>query len=227
MQFKLALLLSLSLLSRDRVADARSRRGDEITKLLTAAGLTTKPTEVYLRVLKTERQVELWGGPRGKPLSLIKTYSICAASGAPGPKRIEGDEQVPEGFYEVPEFNAVSSYHLAMKVSYPNASDRIRSDPKTPGGLIYMHGNCVSIGCIAIEDAQIEEVYLVSLDAQVRRIDIFPMRLPEGALDNASDVNLSFWLELQPAYTQFDKTHRPAAYKIEPKTGKYVVKSVP
>ncbi len=223
-----ALLFSLFAMTahaKDRVTDARARRGTEIAELISKAGLSAKPTEVYLRVLKRERQVELWAGPKGKPLSLVKTYAICAASGELGPKRAEGDLQVPEGFYDVPEFNSTSSYHLSMKVSYPNASDKIRTSNRAhPGGLIYMHGDCVSIGCVAIEDAQIEEVYLISLDATVRRIDIFPTRLTAATIEAMKDEALfGFWRELAPAYIQFEKTRRPARYTIDPKTGEYRV----
>jgi len=219
---RLLLLLVLLGAPKDRVADARARRSEDLAALLKQAGLTAKPTEVYLRAFKKERQVELWAGPRGKPLSLVKTYAICAASGELGPKRIEGDLQVPEGLYEVTELNPTSSYHLSLKVGYPNASDRVRSDPRKPGGLIYLHGNCVSIGCIAIEDAQIEEVYLITADAKVRRIDIFPMRLGDAAFEAGASVDL--WRELRPAYTQFEKTKRPASFSVDPKTGSYRVK---
>ncbi len=191
------------------------------------AGLTLPLDEAYLRVFKQERQVELWGtSTRNGAMSLIKTYDICAASGELGPKRKEGDLQVPEGLYEVSEFNPTSSYHLALKVSYPNASDRVRSDPKTPGGLIYMHGKCASIGCIAIEDAPIEEVYLLSLEAKRRplRLDVFPQRLTRTALSEPSAWR-EFWLELVPALEAFEQTHRPPPFKVDPKTGAYVVQT--
>ena len=210
----------------DRVSDARQRRTEDVKALVEKAGLRAAPAEVYLRVFKREKQLELWAGPRGQPLSLVKTYAICAASGQPGPKRIEGDQQVPEGFYDVPEFNPVSSYYLSMKVSYPNASDRVRSDRRTPGGQIYVHGQCVSIGCVAIEDRQIEEVYLLSLDAQVRRIDLFPFRMTSEAMKQAGESPLiGFWRELEPGYAQFEKTQRPALYTVDAKTGAYRVKS--
>ena len=226
---RVLLLLVLLGAPRDRVADARARRTDDIAALIKQAGLTEKPTEVYLRAFKKERQVELWAGPRGKPLTLVKTYAICAASGELGPKRAQGDLQVPEGFYEVPEFNPTSSYHLSMKVSYPNASDRVRSHQQHPGNLIYLHGDCVSIGCIAIEDANIEEVYLISFDAKARRIDIFPARLSDevmGSLAAEGNPLREFWRELQPAYTQFESTRRPPAFTVDPKTGAYRVKSL-
>lgn len=227
---RLALIVLLAVGSApalaDRVKEVRTRRAADVKALLEAAGLPSPVDEVYLRAFKQERQLELWAGKAGQALVLVKTYPFCAASGELGPKRKEGDFQVPEGLYEVPEFNPTSSYHLSMKVSYPNASDRVRSDAKRPGGLIYLHGNCASIGCIAIEDGPIEEVYLIALDARRRplRFDIFPMRLTTEALSKAAgQPHEAFWRELTPAFASFEEHHRPAKFSVS-KTGAYLVK---
>ncbi len=223
----LILLLLSSLAFADKVKEVRALRGADVKALVEKAGLSYPVDEVYLRGFKKDRQLELWAGQRGRPLVLVKTYPFCAASGELGPKRKEGDLQVPEGLYEVPEFNPYSDYHLSMKVSYPNASDRLRSDAKRPGGLIYLHGNCASIGCIAIEDAPIEEVYLISLDAKHRpiRFDLFPTRLTDEALAALEgDPHLGFWRELQPAYLAFETSKRPAPFRVSAKTGAYVLK---
>lgn len=222
-----ALVLSSGAMAADKVKEVRTRRLADVKAMLEKAGLTFPVDEVYLRAFKKERVVELWASKKGQPMTLVKSYPFCAASGELGPKRKEGDLQVPEGLYEVPEFNPNSSYHLSMKVSYPNASDRLRSDPKTPGGLIYLHGNCASIGCIAIEDEPIEEVYLIALEAKRRpiRFDLFPMRLTPEALSGAEgQPHLDLWKELSPAYTAFEQGHRPANFRVNPKTGAYVVK---
>lgn len=214
-----------SALANPRVDAIRKARGDDVKHLLEAAKLQSPVESVYLRAFKEEKVVELWAGKKGAALTLVKTYPICAASGALGPKRREGDLQVPEGLYEVPEFNPGSNYHLSMKVSYPNASDRLRSDAKKPGGLIYLHGNCASIGCIAIEDGPIEEVYLIAFDSKTRpiRIDIFPARLtPEWLTTNASNEHAALWKELEPAYAEFERTKRPARFRVG-SSGQYAV----
>lgn len=226
---RLVLLLTLvatAALAKDKVKDIRERRAADLKTLVEKAGLTYPVDEVYLRGLKKERLLELWAGKKGEPMVLVKSYPFCAASGELGPKRKEGDEQVPEGLYEVPEFNPTSDYHLSMKVSYPNASDRIRSDPKRPGGLIYLHGNCASIGCIAIQDEPIEEVYLIAIDAKRRpiRFDIFPTRLTAEGLASLEGSNAEFWKELAPAYTAFEANHRPASFTVSKKTGAYILK---
>ena len=211
----------------DRVREVRVRRADDVKALVQAVGLTYPVDEVYLRAFKEERELEVWAGKKGKPLSLVKRYPFCAASGELGPKRKEGDLQVPEGLYEVPEFNPTSNFHLSMKVSYPNASDRLRSDKAHPGGLIYLHGNCASIGCIAIEDGPIEEVYLLALDARVRpiRFDIFPRRLTDDAVAAQKDSpNAGFWSELKPAFDAFETSKRPARFTVDGKTGAYRIR---
>jgi murein L,D-transpeptidase YafK len=222
-------LASCSVLAADRVADARKRRTDDVKKLARDAGLAYPVGEVYLRAFKKEKVLELWAGDgANKPLKLVKSYPFCAASGELGPKRKEGDLQVPEGFYELQSYNPQSSYHLSIQVSYPNASDRVLSDPKTPGGAIYIHGNCASIGCIAIEDGPIEEVYLFALDAKQRRIPIhiFPSRLDEAALKGAEgQPHEAFWKQLAPGYALFETNHRPPSVKVDVKTGAYVVVS--
>ena len=214
-------LLATSSVARagaDPLAEIRSRRAADIEALWRNAGLTRAPSELYLRAFKREAEVEVWGGPGGAPLVLLKRYPICYASGVLGPKRREGDLQVPEGLYEVGRMNPQSSYHLALEVTYPNASDRQRSDKAHPGGEIYLHGNCVSIGCIAIQDEPIEEVYLLAAGAKRPiRFDVFPMHLDADALGAVQDAALlRFWQELAPAYRAFEAKHRPAAFRVEP-----------
>ena len=212
--------------AKDRVSQARENQAEPLKKLFADAGLSYPPQELYLRVFKEERQLEVWSGPKGRALVLIERYPICAASGELGPKREEGDLQVPEGFYEVGRYNSTSSYHLSLEVTYPNASDRALGTKGKLGGLIYLHGDCVSIGCIAITDPPSEQVYLMALDAKVRRIPIhiFPKRLDEAGMKSLQgNANLDFWKQLQPGFFAFEQTRRPPSVKIDPKSGAYTV----
>ena len=204
----------------ERVARARAARDKIIRERFQEAGLTYPPREIFLRWFKKEAAIELWARAEREPFRLINSYAILAHSGGPGPKRREGDRQVPEGFYEIDRFNPESLYHLSMRLNYPNASDRVLSDPEQPGSDIYIHGKNLSLGCAPIGDDSIEELYLIALDVctggQSRiPVHIFPARMggPEwtrfSADAIAGDPSLErFWEQLQPAYDFFESRHR-------------------
>ena len=140
--------------------------------------LTWPPQNVFIRSFKYDRSLELWVKNKNvDSFTLFKTYKVCMESGSIGPKRSEGDNQVPEGFYYINEFNPRSTYHLALGLNYPNASDKVLSDAKKPGGDIYIHGNCVSVGCLAIQDAPIEEVYTLASIAKTNGQDFVPVHI--------------------------------------------------
>ncbi|MBX5482341.1 MAG: L,D-transpeptidase family protein [Myxococcaceae bacterium] len=222
--------------AQDRVKAARAARMEEIHALFDRAHLAYPAKEIYLRAFKREGEVELWGAPRaGAPMVLLKRYSICMSSGGLGPKRERGDGQVPEGFYEIDRFNPWSNFHLSLGVSYPNASDRIRGK-KNPGGDIFIHGSCVTVGCIPLRDGPIEELYLIALDARSYgqrriRVDIFPTRMDAEGMAYLSYLArdrpelMSFWRELEPGYLAFEKSRRPPMVTVG-KGGAYVVRPV-
>jgi murein L,D-transpeptidase YafK len=231
----LVLFTAFSAYAKDRVAAARQSRASAVAEIFTKEGVEYPPPELYLRAFKHERQLEVWAGTAGKPLKKVKTYAFCAASGELGPKRQEGDLQVPEGFYTIDLFNPTSAYHLSMRVSYPNDSDRILGR-RPLGGAIMVHGNCVSIGCIAIQDEPIEELYLMTLDAKRRMgrnvpIHIFPRQLnAEGLVEleraaGSDAALLAFWKGLEPGYSLFEEMKRPPRVSVDMKTGAYRVKA--
>jgi murein L,D-transpeptidase YafK len=222
------LLVSLSVSAADRVAVARAQRSPEIAAAFRAAGVQYPPAQLYLRAFKREGQLELWVGDAGKPLKLLRSYKVCAASGTVGPKRQRGDLQVPEGFYEISHFNPKSSFHLSMKVSYPNQLDQLGAENRDLGGDIFIHGSCASVGCLAIEDAPIEELYVIASDYSVRGrripVHIFPRRLSSAALEElkAARAQLAhFWSSLEPAYAHFEKTRRVPRMKVDSQAKQY------
>lgn len=151
---------------------------DTLKKQFENKNLVWPPQSVYIRSFKHDRLLELWVKNKAEDsFALFKSYKVCMQSGAIGPKRSEGDNQVPEGFYYINEFNPASNYHLSLGLNYPNASDKILSDVKKPGGDIYIHGNCVSTGCIAIQDAPIEEVYLIASMVKTGGLDFIPVHI--------------------------------------------------
>ncbi|MEY4331683.1 MAG: hypothetical protein RLZZ196_421 [Bacteroidota bacterium] len=134
-----------------------------------------QPKHMLIRVFKHEMELEVWLSDSIE-YKLYKTYKICKLSGDLGPKRREGDLQVPEGFYYINDFNPNSQYHLSLGVSYPNESDKILSPYRNLGGNIYIHGNCVSVGCIAMGDKNIEEIYgLAKMIKNRIDVHIFPI----------------------------------------------------
>ncbi|RYG48278.1 MAG: hypothetical protein EOO01_13745 [Chitinophagaceae bacterium] len=139
------------------------RMQDSLVKQFSRKNLHWPPEAMYVRSFKYDKQLEVWvQNPGEDNYRLFKTYKVCIQSGSMGPKRLEGDYQVPEGFYYINEFNPNSMYHLSLGLNYPNASDRILSDNLRPGNNIYIHGNCVSTGCIPIMDVPMEELYLLA-----------------------------------------------------------------
>jgi hypothetical protein len=140
----------------------------------TAARAAYPPPRIALVVLKEEKRLELWAEAAGRWV-LLHAYPVLAASGGPGPKRREGDRQVPEGLYAIESLNPNSGYHLSMKLDYPNAFDRRWADADgrdNPGGDIFIHGKAVSIGCVAVGDEAIEELFCL-----VQRVGVENVRV--------------------------------------------------
>ncbi len=162
----------------NRTSEILPRIEDTLQKKFEEQKLVWPPSSVYIRSFKYDRQMEVWVKSDTKsPYKLFKTYKVCMQSGTTGPKRMEGDYQVPEGFYYINDFNPNSSYHLSLGLNYPNSSDRILSDSLRPGSAIYIHGNCVSVGCIAIGDVSIEEVFVIASAAKTQGQEFVPVHV--------------------------------------------------
>src|SRR5688572_14636543 len=128
-----------------RPGEALQRKDDTLQKQFRSKGLKWPAKYLYIRSFKYDSQLEVWvRNDINDPIKLFKTYKVCALAGTLGPKRMEGDYQVPEGFYYINEFNHRSTYYLSLGLNYPNISDRILSDSIRPGGEIYIHGSCVT-----------------------------------------------------------------------------------
>ena len=162
----------------DRAQMARERVEKPLRELFAAAGLQYPAHRLYIRAFKRERELELWAAPALGAFRLVTVYGIAGASGGPGPKRREGDCQVPEGFYAINRYNPKSNFHLSMGLNYPNESDRILSDREKPGHDIFLHGRASSIGCMALGDDRIEEVYVAATDCpRPVEVHVFPGRM--------------------------------------------------
>jgi murein L,D-transpeptidase YafK len=202
-------------------------------------GLEWPAKFMYVRAFKVERQLEVWvKGDYADAFQLFKVYKVCATSGTYGPKRKEGDKQIPEGFYYINEFNPNSNYHLALGLNYPNASDAILSDHQKPGGDIYIHGNCVTIGCLPLTDSLIEQVYFMASVVKDQGQDFIPVHIYPMRYDNPKSVEQfniktkaksevqQFANSIRDAYEYFEDTHQLPAVMINSK-GNYIVSGNP
>ncbi|MBI4699548.1 MAG: L,D-transpeptidase family protein [Deltaproteobacteria bacterium] len=215
----------------ERLQSASQHQSSGIRRLFAKAGVAYPPEAIALRAFKEERVLELWARASGElRYALVAQYPICALSGGPGPKRRDGDGQVPEGFYFVDELNPVSRYHLSLRLDYPNAADRVLGDARAPGGDIFIHGDCVSSGCIAITDPAVEQLYLIALAARSRArepipVHIFPARLTDAALRRLGEthpIQRAFWANLKQGYDSFEERSIPPVVQIDPATGRYL-----
>ena len=208
---------------------------DTLQKQFDHQKLAWPPASLYIRSFKHDRQLEVWVKSDLKtPYKLFKTYKVCMQSGGIGPKRMEGDYQVPEGFYYINEFNPNSNYHLSLGLNYPNASDRILSDAERPGGAIYIHGNCVSTGCIPISDGPIEELYVLAsvvknMGQEFIPVHVFPVRYNvKKSMDYLSGIisanaNLaSFNKSIREAFDYFELKKELPVILVN-KKGDYVI----
>lgn len=163
------------------------------------------PKKVFIRVFKYDRELEVWTTDSTE-YTLFKKYKICLLSGDIGPKRREGDLQVPEGFYYINDFNYNSKYYLSLGVDYPNKSDKILSKYKNIGGLIYIHGACVSVGCIDVGDEAIDEIYTLCRITKNNGQDSIPVHIfPINYGNLKSLYYLDFKLKSKPEIIEFEK----------------------
>ena len=186
---------------------------------LTASGLKFGDP-VFIRAFKDQNQLELFVRNRttGK-FDLFRTYPIAAASGTLGPKLVEGDGQVPEGFYFVTPaaMKPDSQFHLSFNIGFPNEYDRAHG---RTGSVIMVHGNQLSVGCLAMTDEKIEEIYTLCAAALQGgqagfRVHIFPFRMTEEAMaEAAGNSNEDFWKNLREGYDFFEKNHVPPEVSV-------------
>ena len=199
-----------------RVRAAQAQAGPAVAARLRTRYLDPARLEIMFRLIKTHRELEVWARNRaGGAFELLHAYPLAATSGTLGPKRRAGDGQVPEGFYEIDRFNPKSNFHLSLGLNYPTAAERALGEPD-PGGDIFIHGGEVTIGCMPITDAGIEEVYLLAVMARAAGqatipVHIFPFPLNEAELGKrAGSPYLAYWRGLRPGYAYFEQHHEVA-----------------
>ena len=204
-------------MKKERVKTAYKNYGQKIRDLYKDNKLDEESLEIYLRAFKKEKLIEVWAKDKDKDeYLLLTTYNFCTSSGTLGPKRKEGDNQIPEGFYRIVTFNPESKFHLSLGVNYPNKSDRILGDTTNLGGDIFIHGDCVTVGCIPITDEKIQELYIMAVDAKAAGngrvpVSIFPAKLDKANFDALKEEFadrpdlIKFWTPLRDGYQLFNK----------------------
>lgn len=149
---------------KDVISQLEKEKYDEVKELFIMEDLSFPTDSLRFLAFKSERSVEMWAKEKDGKYSFIKEYKLTAISGNYGPKLKQGDRQIPEGIYETELFNPNSSYHLSIRLNYPNAFDKemAKEDERTDlGDDIYVHGSNVTIGCLAMGNKNIEEIFYI------------------------------------------------------------------
>jgi murein L,D-transpeptidase YafK len=180
---------------------------------------------VFLRIFKLESELEIWMEKDGR-YQLFATYPICLWSGRLGPKLREGDRQSPEGFYAVTkeELNPNSRWHRSFSLGFPNAFDRAQG---RTGSFIMVHGGCQSVGCFAMTNDVVDEIWRLVTTALDQgqaafNVQVFPFRMTEKNLAaRRGDKWSGFWADLKKGYDAFERTHLPPMVSVC--DGRYVI----
>jgi len=219
-----------------RVKDAYNSYNESVTQKLKSLKIESSKLELLLIAYKTEKRLEIYVGNSGQKMAHFKTYKVCAQSGNIGPKNQSGDNQTPEGFYYINRFNPSSNFHLSLGLNYPNQADKIRSNAADLGGDIFIHGNCVSIGCLAMTDKVIKEIYTLAIlarNANQLKIPViiapFDFNLSENqnfeknAALNQHSSYFGLWTKINEGISTFQTTRQLPKFKID-QAGNYIIK---
>ena len=180
---------------------------DRLAPFFTRAHVTYPPQETRLLFIKSEKRLEIYARDNNAPFRFIRSYPILAASGDLGPKVREGDFQVPEGIYQIDSLNPNSRFHLALHVNYPNAFDRQMAKKENRhklGGDIMIHGNAVSIGCLAMGDSAAEDLFVLAAETGLPNVKalITPLDFRKHEVDEVEGKRPVWSAELYQALRQ-------------------------
>ena len=184
---------------------------------------------IFIRIFKEDSILEVWMESKSGEFVKFKDYEICTFSGKLGPKLKEGDYQSPEGFYFVnaSALNPWSRFHLSFNLGYPNQYDRYH---KRTGSALMVHGNCVSIGCYAMTDEYINEIYALAYAALKEgqpffRVHAFPFKLDNNILEQHKNNQwYEFWLNLKQGYDFFENNKVPPNVNVS--NGQYIFSEI-
>ncbi len=216
-----------------RVKNAYQEKESLLTERLKKLNLSLDNLNILIVSLKSEKKLEVYAKSKTATNYLLLTsYDICASSGSLGPKRMQGDGQVPEGFYCIDRFNPNSSYYLSLGLNYPNQSDKKKSSATNLGGDIFIHGECVTIGCMPMTNDKIKEIYLLAIQAYQSGqkqipVYVFPFKMTDENFKNyktsyaSNTLLLAFWENLKKGYDKFYGSLKPLTVSVD-NDGNYV-----
>lgn len=204
----------------ERVRTAIKEKVVAISIKLKENGLTWSDLNILLIAYKDSDELEIYAKKKNeKTYAKLITYEICSRSGQLGPKRKQGDNQVPEGFYHIDRFNPTSNFYISLGLNYPNQADQKKSKASNLGGDIFIHGSCVTIGCMPMTDDNIKEIYLYAIHAKNNGqakipVYVFPFRMSDHNFityktkykDNK--ILIDFWANLKQGYDKFVRIKR-------------------
>ncbi len=216
----------------EKVRTAFQEKGKTIEQTLRGNRLEPDNVNILITAYKDNDDLEIYAKKKTEAVyKKLTSYRICSRSGQLGPKRKEGDYQVPEGFYHINMFNPSSNFFLSLGISYPNLSDKRKSKAAHLGGNIFIHGACVTIGCIPMTNEGIKEIYLYAVHARNNGqtnipVYIFPFRMTDENFskykttykDDPGLVN--FWANLKTGYDRFIADKKELKISVEA-TGNY------
>ncbi len=217
----------------ERVRNAFDEKEKVVVSNLQEHQLEASGFNLLIVAYKEEKLLELYG----KKLSeqeyrLLKTFPVCTLSGELGPKRKQGDNQVPEGFYYINRFNPASNFYLSLGINYPNKADIAKLKTINAGEDIFIHGSCYTAGCFPMTDDLIKEIYVYAVHAKNNGqeeipVYIFPFRMTDEIFnrnreryEHKHDV-IEFWTNLRQGYKLFFEKKTEIRVDADPK-GDYV-----
>lgn len=217
----------------ERVKQAYKEKLTSIEQQLKQLNLDKDNLNILITAFKEEKELVIYAKTKtATSYKKLMSYSICESSGTLGPKRKQGDAQVPEGFYKIDRYNPSSLYYLSLGINYPNPSDKIKSTAKNLGGDIFIHGECVTIGCMPMTNDKIKEIYIYALQAKQSGqnnipVYVFPFKMTAENIKKHNEsyksntALLNFWNNLKTGYDSFHNNFKELNVTVDKTNGEY------
>lgn len=189
----------------------------QLKSFFSKAGISYPPRDIALLAFKSERKIELWAKNSNKVWKHIHNYSLTGFSGRLGPKLLENDKQIPEGIYRLVNFNPFSSMHLSMMINYPNSFDKQKGyedGRRNLGNNIFIHGKDLSVGCLAVGDSAIDQLFILARRVGLDHIQVIiaPNDLRKGKPSTRNFAQPKWLPELYKQIAESLKPFSPSRY---------------